>query len=89
MKSEVLFGLSCLSLCDPMTRSLSGPPVHGILQAEIQEWVAISSSRELPDPGVKPGSPALQADLPSESLSLTSQATKYKFCVILLDILKT
>ena len=31
------------------------------------EWVAISFSRDLPDPGIKPGSPALQADsLPSE-----------------------
>ena len=26
------------------------------------EWVAISFSRDLPDPGIEPGSPALQAD---------------------------
>ena len=39
----------------------------GILQARILEWVAISFSRDLPDPGIKPGSAALQADaLPSE-----------------------
>ena len=31
------------------------------------EWIAISFSRDLPDPGIEPGSPALQADaLPSE-----------------------
>ena len=30
--------------------------------ARILEWVTISSSRDLPDPGIKPGSPALQAD---------------------------
>ena len=31
------------------------------------EWVAIPFSRDLPDPGIEPGSPALQADsLPSE-----------------------
>ena len=44
-----------------------GSSVHGILQARILEWVAIPSSGNLPDPGIKPGSPALQADaLPSE-----------------------
>ena len=31
------------------------------------EWVAISSSRDIPDPGIKPRSPTLQADaLPSK-----------------------
>ena len=53
---------SCLTLCDPMDCSLSGFSVHGIFQARILEWVAISFSRDLPDPGIKPGSPALQAD---------------------------
>ena len=33
------------ALCDPMDRSLSGSSVHGILQAKILEWVAISYSR--------------------------------------------
>ena len=39
-----------------------GSSVHGILQARTLEWVAISSSRDLPDPGIKPtslASPAL------------------------------
>ena len=34
----------------------------GILQARILEWVAISFSGDLPDPGIEPSSPALQAD---------------------------
>jgi len=34
----------------------------GISQARILEWVAISFSRGFPDPRIKPGSPALQAD---------------------------
>ena len=45
------------------------PPnsVHGILEARILEWVAILFSGGLPDPGVEPRSPTLQADsLPSE-----------------------
>ena len=34
-----------LTLCDPMDRSWPGSSVHGILQARILEWVAISTSR--------------------------------------------
>ena len=37
--------LSCLTLCDPMDCSLPGSSVHGILQARILEWVAMSSSK--------------------------------------------
>ena len=42
--------------------SLPGFSVHGILQTRILEWVATSSSRDLPSPGIEPGSPALQED---------------------------
>ena len=35
--------------------------VHEILWARILEWVAIPFSRDLPDPGIKPRSPAMQA----------------------------
>ena len=35
----------CLTLCDPMDCSPPGSSVHGILQARILEWVAISFSR--------------------------------------------
>ena len=41
-----LVAQSCLTLCSPMDCSLPGSPVHGILQARILEWVAISFSRE-------------------------------------------
>ena len=34
--------------------SLPGSYVHGILQARILEWVTMSSSRDLPDPGIEP-----------------------------------
>ena len=36
---------SCPTLCNPMDCSLPGSSVHGILQARILEWVAVSSSR--------------------------------------------
>ena len=46
---------------------LPGSSVHVILQVRILEWVVIPFSRDLPDPGIKPRSPALQADsLPAE-----------------------
>ena len=58
---------SCPTLCNPMDCSLSGSSVHGIFQARVLEWIAISFSN-LPDPGTGARSPALQADaLPSES----------------------
>ena len=69
MKVKVLFAQLCLTLCNPMDCSWPGSPVHGVLQARMLEWVAIPFSGDLPNPGVEPGSPALQADsLPSEPL---------------------
>ena len=56
LRSEVT--QSCPTLCDPMDCNLSGSSVHGIFQARVQEWVAISFSRDLPHPGIEPGSPA-------------------------------
>ena len=47
------------TLCDPMDCGLPGSSVHGILQARILEWDAISFSRDLPDPGIEPASSAL------------------------------
>ena len=67
MKVKVLFAQLCLTLCNPMDCSWPGSPVHGVLQARMLEWVAIPFSGDLPNPGVEPRSPALQADsLPSE-----------------------
>ena len=41
----VLFTKLCLALCDPTNCSLPGSSIHGILQARVLEWVAISFSR--------------------------------------------
>ena len=48
---------SCPTLCDPVDCSLPGSSVHGILQARILEWVAISFSRDLSDQGSNLGLP--------------------------------
>ena len=48
-----------------MDHSSPGSLVHGNFQARIVEWIAISSSRDLPDLGIEPESPvspALQAN---------------------------
>ena len=66
-KSESEVAQSCPTLCDPMDCSLSGSSVHGIFQARVLEWIAISFSRGSSQPGNEPGSTTLQADaLPSE-----------------------
>ena len=36
---------SCPTLCDPMDYSLPGSSIHGIFQARVLEWVAVSFSR--------------------------------------------
>ena len=57
MKMKVKVTQSRPTLCDPMDYT-----VHGILQARILEWVAFPSPGDLPNPGIKPRCPALQAD---------------------------
>ena len=44
-QSESEVAQSCLTLCHPIDCSLPGSSLHGILQARILEWVAISFSR--------------------------------------------
>ena len=44
-ESESEVAQSCLTLCDPVDWSPPGSSVHGVLQARILEWVAISFSK--------------------------------------------
>ena len=44
-KSESEVAHSCPTLCNPMDCSLPGSSVHGIFQARVLEWIAISFSR--------------------------------------------
>ena len=83
MDTCVLIAWLHLTLFDPMDCSQPGSSVHGILQAIILEWVANPFSRDLPDSGIKPGSPALQADslsaeLPGKPILLAGIYTKLK-----------
>ena len=50
--------------CVVVSDSLQPPglyTVHGILQARILEWVAFPFPGDLPNPGIEPRSPTLQA----------------------------
>ena len=52
----------CPTLCNPTVCSTPGSSIHEILQTRILEWVAMSFSRGLPNPGMEPfflTSPAL------------------------------
>ena len=43
----------CPTPCKTMDCSPPGSSVHGVLQARILQWVAISFSRGSPDPGIE------------------------------------
>ena len=80
--------LSRVQLCNPMDCSLPGSCIHGILQARVLEWVAISFSRGLPNSGTKPRSPTLWTDaLPSEppGKPIITESVVHKFQVTELD----
>ena len=68
MTSEVKsVAQSCPTLCDPWTVAYQAPPSMGFSRQGCWSGLPFPSPGDLPDPGIEPGSPALQADaLPSE-----------------------
>ena len=62
----VMFGSlaaqSSATPCNPMDCSPPESSVHEIFQQEFWNGYPFSSLRELPDPGIEPGFPALKAD---------------------------
>ena len=64
---EVLVAQSCLSLWDPTDCSLQALLSMEFSRHKYWSGLPFSSPGVLPDPGIKPGSPALQVDsLPAE-----------------------
>ena len=58
---------SCLTHCDSKDRSLSSSSVHGIIQAINWSGLPCPPPGDIPNPGIEPRSPTLQADsVPSE-----------------------
>ena len=63
--------LSCVRLfATPETVAYYAPPSMGFSRQEYWSGVPLPSPGDLPDPGIEPGSPALQADA---SLSATRE----------------
>ena len=58
----VLVVKSCLTLATPWTVALQAPLSVGSSRQEYWSGLSFLSPGDLPDPGIKPGSPALQAD---------------------------
>ena len=50
---------ACLVLCDPTDCNLPGSSVLGIFRQEYWSGLPFPSLRDLPNPGIKPVSPAL------------------------------
>ena len=68
------------TLCKPMDCSPPGSSVHEILQVRILEWAVISSSGDLPNPGIEPASlvsPALAGRFFTTSVTWEAWATRW------------
>ena len=74
---------SCLTLCDPMD---CGPPGSSVMRISRQGYwsrLPFPSPGDLPNPGIEPRSPTLQADsLLTELQGLVKKIIKY----VLLDV---
>ena len=53
---------SCPALCDPWTVAHQAPQSMGFSRQEYWSRLPFPSPGDLPDPGIKPTSPTLQAD---------------------------
>ena len=61
-ESESEVAQSCLTLCDPWTVAHQAPPSTGFSRQEYWSGLPFPSPGDLPDPGIEPRSPTLQAD---------------------------
>ena len=59
--------MSCQALVTPRTVACQAPLFMGFSRREYWNGLPFPSAGDLPDPGIKPGSPAFHADsLPTE-----------------------
>ena len=62
VKSESEVAQSCPTLCDPWTVAHQAPLSMGFSRQEYWSGLPFPSPGDLPDPGIEPRSPTLQAD---------------------------
>ena len=89
-ESEEVKSLSCVRLfSSPWTVAYQAPPSMGFSRQECWSGLPFPSPGDLPDPGIEPGSPALQADTsPSEPPGKPKTRKEAPFLVlpIVLDV---
>ena len=61
-ESESEVTQSCPTLCDPWTVAHRAPPSMGFSRQEYWSGSPFPSPGDLPDPGIEPGFPTLEAD---------------------------
>ena len=78
---------SCPTLCNPVDCSLPGSSIHGMGFSRQEYWSGLPfpSPRDLPDLGIEPRSPTLQADAltcvpPSTFLCLLLNKSRFIWC---------
>ena len=79
MKCSGLVPKSCLTLATPWTVACQAPLFRGFSRQEHWSGLPFPSPGDLPDLGIEPGSPALQADSsPTELLGKATLVVRYK-----------
>ena len=78
-----LVSKSCLTLCDPMDCNPPASSVHGISQAKYWSGLPFPSPGDLPDPAIKPTSPAsaggfFTTDPPGKATFISRESLKYQ-----------
>ena len=82
--------LSCVQLfATPQTVVYQAPPSMGFPRQEYWSGFPFPSPGDLPDPGIEPGSPALQADILLSEPPVKSRVSSYRkdFAISLLNMI--
>ena len=81
VKSEREVAQLCLTLRDPMDRSLPGSSIHGICQARVLEWVPIAFSNNGPvfRKGINPRNAKRKKKCSEKKKSELKKATQFQF----------
>ena len=79
---------SCPTLMTPWTIAYQAPLSMGFSRQEYWSELPFPSPGNLPDPGIKPGSPALQADsLPTEPPGKPKEVGRTDTCICMAESL--
>ena len=69
----------------PWTVACQAPPSMGFSRQEYWSWLPFPSPGDLPNPGIEPGSPTLQADTLTFEPPGRSDIDLYKYSQLIID----